>query len=92
MDGARIVQAGRTTSDLIGPGWFYRAVLNDALVLTIDGACFDLTGGLNAPAGLLDRSGRMVSFCQRSTHIVNEALARRRQSHSRAKSLKHRHT
>jgi plasmid replication initiation protein len=33
--------------DLIVPDWFYRAVLNDALVLTIDPAYFRLTGGLD---------------------------------------------
>ncbi len=32
--------------DLIVPDWFYRAVLDDALVLTIDRAYFKLTGGL----------------------------------------------
>ncbi|MCB4767692.1 replication initiator protein A [Ancylobacter sp. Lp-2] len=32
--------------DLILPDWFYRAVLDDALVLTIDRAYFGLTGGL----------------------------------------------
>jgi plasmid replication initiation protein len=32
--------------DLIVPDWFYRAVLDDALVLTIDPAYFSLTGGL----------------------------------------------
>ena len=32
--------------DLIVPDWFYRAILDDALVLTIDRAYFDLTGGL----------------------------------------------
>src|SRR5579863_1401663 len=32
--------------DLIVPDWFYRAVLNDALVLTIDREYFALTGGL----------------------------------------------
>jgi plasmid replication initiation protein len=32
--------------ELILPDWFYTAVLNDALVLTIDRAYFDLTGGL----------------------------------------------
>jgi len=32
--------------DLIVPVWFYRAVLDDALVLTIDRAYFRLTGGL----------------------------------------------
>uniref|UniRef100_A0A9E8CNC8 Replication initiator protein A n=1 Tax=Bosea sp. NBC_00436 TaxID=2969620 RepID=A0A9E8CNC8_9HYPH len=38
---------GRPTGiELILPDWFYRAVLDDALVLTIDRAYFDLTGGL----------------------------------------------
>src|SRR6185312_3446250 len=32
--------------DLILPDWFYRALLDDALVLTIDRAYFRLTGGL----------------------------------------------
>src|SRR3984893_5521259 len=32
--------------DLIMPDWFYRAVLDDALVLTIDPAYFSLTGGV----------------------------------------------
>ena len=32
--------------DLIMPDWFYRAVLDDALVLTIDPDYFGLTGGL----------------------------------------------
>ena len=32
--------------ELIVPDWFYRAVLDDALVLTIDPAYFGLTGGL----------------------------------------------
>src|SRR6202167_1273169 len=32
--------------DLVMPDWFYRAVLDDALVLTIDPAYFGLTGGL----------------------------------------------
>jgi plasmid replication initiation protein len=32
--------------DLIVPDWFYRAVLDDALVLTIDRAYFALTGGV----------------------------------------------
>jgi plasmid replication initiation protein len=32
--------------EMIVPDWFYRAVLDDALVLTIDRAYFDLTGGL----------------------------------------------
>jgi len=33
--------------ELIVPDWFYRCVLDDALVLTIDPAYFDLTGGLD---------------------------------------------
>lgn len=33
--------------ELIVPDWFYKAVLDDALVLTIDPAYFDLTGGLD---------------------------------------------
>jgi plasmid replication initiation protein len=32
--------------ELILPDWFYAGVLDDALVLTIDRAYFDLTGGL----------------------------------------------
>jgi plasmid replication initiation protein len=32
--------------ELIVPDWFYQAVLDDALVLTIDRTYFDLTGGL----------------------------------------------
>jgi plasmid replication initiation protein len=32
--------------ELILPDWFYAGVINDALVLTIDRAYFDLTGGL----------------------------------------------
>ena len=32
--------------ELIVPDWFYRAVLDDALVLTIDRAYFELTGGM----------------------------------------------
>ncbi len=32
--------------ELILPDWFYAGVVNDALVLTIDRAYFDLTGGL----------------------------------------------
>ena len=32
--------------EMIVPDWFYKAVLDDALILTIDRAYFDLTGGL----------------------------------------------
>ncbi|WP_413468309.1 replication initiator protein A [Mesorhizobium sp. B1-1-8] len=43
----RTDRAGRPVGvELILPDWFYRAVLDDALVLTIDRAYFDLTGGL----------------------------------------------
>lgn len=39
--------AGRPDGiELVVPDWFYRAVLEDALILTIDPAYFDLTGGL----------------------------------------------
>ena len=39
--------SGRPTGlELIVPDWFYSAVMDDALVLTIDRAYFDLTGGL----------------------------------------------
>ena len=33
--------------EMIVPDWFYQAVLDDALVLTIDRTYFDLTGGLD---------------------------------------------
>ena len=33
--------------ELILPDWFYRAVIDDALILTIDRAYFGLTGGLD---------------------------------------------
>ena len=33
--------------EMILPDWFYQAVLDDALVLTIDRSYFDLTGGLD---------------------------------------------
>ena len=33
--------------EMIVPDWFYSAVLDDALILTIDRAYFDLTGGLD---------------------------------------------
>lgn len=33
--------------EMIVPDWFYRAVLDDALILTIDRAYFDMTGGLD---------------------------------------------
>ena len=33
--------------ELILPDWFYRAVMDDALILTIDRAYFGLTGGLD---------------------------------------------
>lgn len=43
----RLDAAGRPLGiELILPDWFYAGVLDDALVLTIDRAYFDLTGGL----------------------------------------------
>jgi len=43
----RVDDAGRSLGiELILPDWFYSAVMDDALVLTIDQAYFDLTGGL----------------------------------------------
>ena len=43
----RLDRAGRPLGlELILPDWFYAAVLDDALVLTIDRAYFGLTGGL----------------------------------------------
>ena len=43
----RLDEAGRPLGvELIVPDWFYAAVMDDALVLTIDRAYFDLTGGL----------------------------------------------
>ena len=43
----RLDEGGRPLGiELIVPDWFYAAVLDDALVLTIDRAYFDLTGGL----------------------------------------------
>ncbi|NLS28319.1 hypothetical protein S2M10_33290 [Sphingomonas sp. S2M10] len=44
----RTDRAGRPDGiEMIVPDWFYQAVLDDALVLTIDRAYFDLTGGLD---------------------------------------------
>lgn len=43
----RIDRNGKPSGiEMIVPDWFYRAVLDDALVLTIDRTYFDLTGGL----------------------------------------------
>lgn len=43
----RVNDRGRPVGlELIVPDWFYAAVCDDALVLTIDDAYFDLTGGL----------------------------------------------
>jgi len=43
----RVDDRGRPLGlELIVPDWFYAAVMDDALVLTIDPAYFDLTGGL----------------------------------------------
>lgn len=43
----RLDHSGRALGiEMIVPGWFYEGVLDAALVLTIDRAYFDLTGGL----------------------------------------------
>src|SRR6202050_1049818 len=47
--------------DLIMPDWVYRAVLDDALVLTIDPAYFSLTGGWNAGCIVSSASAPAVS-------------------------------
>jgi plasmid replication initiation protein len=47
MAGAHRPQRRPDGIELIVPDWFYKAVLDDALVLTIDRAYFDLTGGLD---------------------------------------------
>jgi plasmid replication initiation protein len=47
MEGAHRPERPPDGIELIVPDWFYQAVLDDALVLTIDRAYFDLTGGLD---------------------------------------------
>ena len=66
--------------DLIIPDWFYRAVLDDALVLTIDRAYFDLTGGLERwlyrivrKHGGQQRSGWRFDF--RHLHVKSASLS-----------------
>ena len=66
--------------DLIMPDWFYRAVLDDALVLTIDPAYFSLTGGLERWLYRLVRkhAGRQRTgwrFDFRHLHIKSASLS-----------------
>ena len=66
--------------DLIVPHWFYRAVLDDALILTIDRAYFDLTGGLDRWLYRLVRKhgGRQKSgwrFEFRHLHVKSGSLS-----------------
>jgi plasmid replication initiation protein len=66
--------------DLIMPDWFYRAVLDDALVLTIDPAYFSLTGGLERWLYRLVRkhAGRQRTgwrFDLRHLHIKSASLS-----------------
>ena len=66
--------------DLIMPDWFYRAVLDDALVLTIDPAYFSLTGGLERWLYRLVRkhAGRQRSgwrFDFRHLHVKSASLS-----------------
>src|SRR5487761_2388945 len=66
--------------EMILPDWFYRAVLDDALVLTIDRAYFDLGGGLERwlyrivrkPAGK-QRAGWRFDF--RHLHMKSASLS-----------------
>ena len=66
--------------ELIVPDWFYRAVLDDALVLTIDRAYFDLTGGMERWLYRLARKhgGRQPSgwrFDFRHLHLKSGSLS-----------------
>lgn len=66
--------------ELIVPDWFYQAVLDNALVLTIDRAYFDLTGGLDRwlyrlvrKHGGRQRNGWRFDF--RHLHLKSGALS-----------------
>jgi hypothetical protein len=67
--------------DLAMPDWFYRAVLDDALVLTIDPAYFGLTGGLERRLYRLvhkhagHRRGRLAVRFSPSPRQVGEPFA-----------------
>ncbi len=67
--------------ELILPDWFYAGVLDDALVLTIDEAYFDLTGGVERWLYRLVRKhgGRQVGgwgFDLRHLHAKSGSLSR----------------
>lgn len=66
--------------EMIVPDWFYQAVLDNALVLTIDRAYFDLTGGLDRwlyrlvrKHGGRQRNGWRFDF--RHLHLKSGALS-----------------
>ena len=66
--------------ELIVPDWFYRAVLDDALVLTIDRSYFELTGGMERwlyrlvrKHGGRQRSGWRFDF--RHLHLKSGSLS-----------------
>jgi plasmid replication initiation protein len=66
--------------ELIVPDWFYQAVLDNALILTIDRAYFDLTGGLDRwlyrlvrKHGGRQRNGWRFDF--RHLHLKSGALS-----------------
>ncbi|WP_243695878.1 replication initiator protein A [Rhodovulum marinum] len=66
--------------ELIVPDWFYQAVLDDALILTLDRAYFDLTGGLDRWLYRLVRkhAGRQRAGWQfefRHLHVKSGSLA-----------------
>lgn len=77
----RLDDAGRATGiEMIIPDWFYEGVINRALVLTIDPAYFNLTGGLERWLYRLVRKhgGRQKggwSFDIRHLHLKSGALS-----------------
>src|SRR3984893_4678653 len=56
--------------ELILPDWFYSGVLNEALVLTIDRAYFDLTGGLERWLYRLVRKHGGLQAGGRSVYLI----------------------
>jgi plasmid replication initiation protein len=64
--------------DLIVPDWFYRAVLDEALVLTIDREYFKLTGGLERWLYRIVRkhAGRQRAFRRSNASRSSSAISR----------------
>lgn len=81
--------------ELILPDWFYSAVLDDAMVLTIDRAYFSLTGGLDRwlyrlvrKHGGRQRAGwRFESFRRKSRSCRRRSPRRVRRQHRRGSPL-----